>query len=203
MIHSKTKVQWADVNRSDVQSGPISLLFQSFTFKASRSGFTEIIQFTDDDNVKITDWTGWTNILCIKKIATSISIPEQPRDHHTIYVQDTLWHKLISGNKEIIISKNATIPIYKPTEAISGFHGEIKYPYVIKYPFDIKSGELIRILDIDDNTPAGFGEVNINPCSGCQFGYEIYTKSKFFNANDFHLFGSEGSIKLDGSSNYK
>lgn len=172
MIHSSTIIQWADINRSIVETAPVKILFQSYaeriTGSTNGSPYT-VIEFGDKDNVQIRDWTGWTKIISIKRIDT-------PCD----------WVKVTSGDKEIIIEKTSIIPAYRVNDKKRGYHGEEKFAYVGTIAELVDTSDMARLVKHEPE----FMQMNTTLIEDSCFPYTRYgiqTASGFYNANDFHL----------------
>lgn len=179
MIHGSSIVKCIDINHQAIYNDSVSKLFQSYIERVvkEKDGLIEAIYFTEMDNVKITDWTGWTNIICIKKISPA-----------------NQWSRITSSNKCIIVESDSLIPIYHSDDNISGFHGEIKYSYTLMKA-DMITPMKCMMRIVNDENP--FQEVIEATCTAPGAGYEIYTRSKFYNANGFHLFGSDNIPNSD------
>lgn len=180
MIHSNTKIQWMDINDQEFGNSPVSKFFQRYSVKAKRiSDDEEVITFDKSDNVKVKDWTGWTEVQAIHKIKNI----------------DGIWRIIRVGERSLIVSNDATIPVYSST-MIVGFHGENKYLYIVKEVKDLAEGHVIRILDQSAEATGkdGLVHVELDPKhhqdDNTTYGFEIITRSKFFNANKFHMYGS-------------
>lgn len=175
MIHPLTKVQWIDVKSQQVFTDTIDKMFQMYSLKAKdNDNESEIIL---DSIVKVTDWYGWTDVVSIKRIECCI-----------------VWKHIYAATKSVVLSNNTTIPVYEDDSSYKGFHGETKYNHIIKSLCDIRSGDMIRIRrGIDDyGNEVEFANVELLQNKECipteNYGYEIVTKSGFFNANNIHLF---------------
>ena len=137
-------------------------------------------------NVKIKDWTGWTQLLSI----------------HIIKNQTDMNWKILTPKDENmpgykLILKDEILPIYSHNATIKGFHGEVKYKYSLCHIDDISNEIILRakipyimewqmFLQMDSTDT----EMDCN-------GYKIYTKSGFYNAGIYHLCSSD--TKIDGS----
>lgn len=179
MIHGIAKIQWLDINDQEFGTSPVAKFFQKYSVKSKRiSDDEEVITFDKSDNVKITDWTGWTEVQAIHKIKNT----------------DRSWRIIRVGKLSLMVSEDATIPVYSSTRIV-GFHGENKYPYIVREVKDLAEGHVVRILDqsIEAIGKDGLAHVELDPnpylCDDTMYGFEIITRSKFFNANKFHMYG--------------
>lgn len=178
MLHPLTNIRWIDTNNERSTSNSVKVLFQVYAHKARelKEGYHRI-EF-NDDSMKITDWYGWSTIKAINRIR-----PERQID----------WFGVISANQGIVISRETIIPIYDETKPMRGFHGEIKYPYILKDVNSINPCDKVRIKNgmIGDEM-IEFSNTIIKYCGDVIFdyGYEIETQSGFFNANNIHMYGS-------------
>ena len=90
-------------------------LYQEYSHKAQRPtglGFPTGLSFIDD-NVKITDLTGWTNIDWIIRV-------EFERLNNE-------WITINTPKQSVVVDNLSDIPFYIPENNIRGFHGEVKY----------------------------------------------------------------------------
>lgn len=188
MISKDAIVQWLDIDRQTSKKGTVAELFQSYSDKATVvPDFGSEISL-EKSNIKIQDWTGWSNILKIKRI--------------NVFPENIEWYKLNVNEKEIIVDNRSLVPIYDGDDHfIHGFHGEIKYSYTLTNPAMISSG-YVRIRSDIESGQFFTGLIKLFHES-CEVGFEIYTKSKFYNANSFHLYGSEDIITVGNKNLYK
>ncbi len=179
MIHALTKIQYMDVNTEQVFTDTIGRMFQRYYLKAKVTTDMHTVIFNPEINlIKITDMTGWTDVKAIRKVKTIIS-----------------WTVLGAASNQITLSENRSIPIYSPDTPTQGFHGETKYPYIAKPISEICDGDMGRVrrgVDGSGNdiefTPISFTGIAFGINKGeLDWGYEIETKSGFFNANNIHL----------------
>lgn len=179
MIHGMAKIQWLDVNDQEFGNSPVAKLFQRYSVKSKIiSDVEEVITFDKSDNVKVTDWTGWTEVRAIHKIKNSSGS----------------WRIIRVGDQSLISSEDTTIPVYSSTRII-GFHGENKYPYIVRQVKEIAEGHVVRVLrqPVESHGKDGLSHVELDPNpyhDDLSYGYEIITRSKFFNADNFHMYGS-------------
>jgi len=178
MIDPSTKMQWMDLNNQKVYIDSMHKLFQMYSHKA-KNVTSEISLVTFDpekEKVHITDYLGWTQIVSIRrrcKKNTSLCIIgiDAPNSPELQCTEDTL------------------IPVYYG-EGVVGFHGEMKYPFVVKRADDIllDGTDLIKVCWRPEGKPDPF--YRVKPIGFAQESipvYQILTRSGFYSANYFHL----------------
>lgn len=180
MIYKETQVHFLDINEGKSYIGTAESLFRHYAHKIHPSGDHDEIVFNDQfDNVKITDWTGWTNLVKIERFL-------QPNWYHLIPNESKY-----SERPDILVSSDTLIPIYDSENIVKGFHGETKFAFHLKKSEAICNGDKIRftkLLDEDGNDHQ-FSSVAPVYSFSPAVGYKIYTVSGFFNASVFHLYG--------------
>jgi hypothetical protein len=128
--------------------------------------------------VKTTDWFGWTDIISIRR-------------HENI----EKWISVQAANQRIELTNETLIPVYDYNNPSIGFHGERKYPYTIKQVKDVLPSDSVQIRRGKDykNMDIKFTPITILKCvdKSYRYGYEIITKSGFFNANNIHIYGKD------------
>ena len=183
MIHSLTKVQYMDVKTQQVFTDTIGRMFQRYSLNAKVETDMHTVIFNPEITlIKITDMTGWTDVKAIRKVNTIIS-----------------WTALGAASNHISLSEDRLIPIYSPDTPIQGFHGETKYPYIPKIISDVCDGDMVRVrrgVDGSGNnivfSPISFAGLAFGLDKGdLDWGYEIETKSGFFNADNIHLLADD------------
>lgn len=196
MIHPDTQVQYLDIKVGEPRYRSIKELFQEYAYFATKDleykdgSSISSIDFRDL-NVKITDLYGWTDLIQVSKIRIGNN------------GMDYKWFDLLTANKQIMVTKDELVPCYQVEDVHTGFHGEVKIRYVLKNPRMIRATDSLRIHNGEkpDGIPSEFNTVevielipskSINP----EFGYFIKTRSKFYNGNDIHLYGSD-EIDMD------
>lgn len=178
MIHGSATIQWLDITSQENGISTVAKLFQRYSVKAKRiSEDEEVITFDKSDNVKVTDWTGWTELQSIHKIKNADG-----------------WRVMRVGNQALMVSNDTNIPVYSSTMVV-GFHGENKYPYIVRAVKDLNDVAVVRVLNpnIEVISHNGLYILEIDHCHQTDngtYGYEIITRSKFYNANKFHMYGS-------------
>lgn len=193
MIHSSTRVQCLDINTGEPLYGTIEQIFQKYSHlieEVSMNGYcNNILKINfDNRNFKITDLFGWTDVITIYRIMD--------------YYQ---WSNINLDNNDIIVSSNELIPIYNKDKNKIGFHGEVKYNYILTNPAKIKNG-YIRVNNGEDDqgNPIEFlipKKINNSDEYIKSNGYMIITKSRFYNGNNIHLFGSN-QVTMEEMSNW-
>lgn len=196
MLHPQTQIQYIDIKDGEPRYKSINAFYQEYSHKsklvisAPEEKLFEI-DFTDM-NVMITDLFGWTQVLKVKKIVIQVPIT---------------WVDICAANKQILLSGSTLVPYYKLDETSRGFHGEVKHAYVLKNPSKADENDYLRIHNGETPTgePTEFVRQEIIHTfeSNTVTGYEIITKSRFFNANDIHLFGSSHVLIEEACKWYK
>lgn len=185
MIYPTTQIQYMDVKEEKVETCTIESFFTKYFYRAEvhHGGFHQIHCERHMMDIKIRDNTGWTDIRYVNM------------------VPNKEWMRIYSGGKSIIITPYTFLPTYDDQHPESGFHGEIKYQYTLMHPEKVCENEAkIRVINgYQNDEEVEFDKViidylyskklNIKP--PYTIGYDIVTKSRFFNANDIYLFGSE------------
>lgn len=186
MIHPFTKLQWMVMEREQVRRDTCNRLFSGFADRMENISNNDYEIKFQPGEVKITDWRGWTDLLAIRKRERKV------KDN---------WLTLVLSNQNIVTDRNTLIPTYESLEMIKGFHGASIYKTILKHPYQINpQTDLIRIRRGKDPSGDSIDFSNImvymNPIND-SFGYELVTKSKFFNANNVHMYYSEESKAYD------
>lgn len=184
MLHSLTDIHILDIDHEVSLHDSINKVFQYFSYlRKEDNGFSYID--LSKVNVKIKDWTGWTQLLRIEAFNNIDS-----------------WDQLSSPNPLILIDE--IIPIYSPDVSKQGFHGEVKYKYIL-YDYQYLKGMkefTVRAIVDGDNWQA-FLPMHLESIQDdTSVGYKIYTKSGFYNANNIHLCSSDTRIE-DGKESWK
>lgn len=180
MISPDMEVQWMNVKLGKVTTGPAIDLFREYTHHMMKvkEDCKEIL--FNPGELKITDWRGWTDVKYIRKVEYQVPI----------------WIKIFLNNQFVRVSGGEKIPVYTSTTPKKGFHGASVFSYELKAPCEFKHlVDFIRVrraLDQDGN-PSEFihPTVMVDDMYNSDFGYEIGTRSKFFNCNNVHIFGSD------------
>jgi hypothetical protein len=174
-----------DVQSQQVFTEAISKMFQMYSHKATRtSDVLEVLFTSKDPLVKITDMNGWTDVKSIKRIENSPG-----------------WRSIIAANQHITLTNDTLIPVYEPEAPFKGFHGETKYPFTPKLLYTIEESDIIRIRRGKDKNDEDIEFTNISSAGllywsdEFNYGYEVTTRSGFFNADNIHLLGQDNSKK--------
>ncbi len=183
MIHPETNVYWLNCENQRCTYGSISGLYKNFAHleeTAGQCGSINFARFTRP--VLLKDWNGWTQLLRVTRDTTI-----EPKDW-----VDVVCHYF--PGKRIVVGKYELIPAYDQNKTETGFHGETKYYYELKHPMKIDKRK--DSLRIGDRPPFGetFQAVDIGYSadkSNPSYGFEIITRSGFYNANGFHLYGKD------------
>lgn len=187
MLYPTTKIQFMDVNTGKAETLSVDEFYRKYFYRSEvlHGGIRQIHFERHMMDIKIRDNEGWTNIKYINLIPNEV------------------WMSIHAADKSIIITPHTFIPVYDEEHPETGFHGEVKYPYILMHPEKIveNNGKIRVIKGIKDNKDVEFADVfidylyskklNIKPRHPYTSGYEIITKSRFFNAEGIHLFGAE------------
>lgn len=183
MIHPDTPIRWLGIYDQTVHNTTIADLYRKYIERSHPTdvlGDVNFITFDEERYVKIQDWYGWTDIISIERHS---NIPLRSwRDVSLFY----------DHHRKIRVTSDELIPVYEQERAMRGFHGEIKYPYILKRSKDLEIDDRLRIRDVDYPVRTEFSLIQSNevPNGDKDYGYRIITKSRFYNANGFHLYGS-------------
>lgn len=204
MINGSVTIQWLDIDHRTANNTTVRELFKTYSDKMlpCKDPCEYEIRFGKDlPAVKIRDLFGWSRLLCIKK--------------KYIYDAPEKWNSLEthcsgSGNSKIVLTNDSIIPVYdEQLHSSVGFHGERKYGYIIRSINMMRNQDRIRVLNKISNQLGGGTKVEfvtgtISSANSDEYfidecGYEIYTKSGFYNASQigkckYHLFASEGKV---------
>ena len=184
MHHPTTMIHWADIDSSEVEETPFSVLFQKYSIDsvsiASKSDEIKSrfeIDFSNR-NVKVKDWFGWTQLIKLAKVETKYKI---------------CWEELRVANSSLILSLETLVPAYQsPLDYILGFHGERKYDYIIKPYKDMNRNEYFRIRSgFSNGKEVEFtNDISILDLKEGNHFYSIETLSGTFNANQVYMISS-------------
>ena len=179
MVHQDSIVQWMDIKTQSVEEKSIIDMFGKYIAKSKTcdDGIMETEFDSDKNIVKITDWKGWSDLRLFRRQSDI-----------------TNWIKLTTKHGTTITATLDTLlMVYDPSATCRGFHGETKYNYNIT-PFEyVKNGDIVRVMhtqdeekfDIDFDIIDNIEYLETAP----KIGYQITTKSGFYNCNDFYLYG--------------
>ena len=199
MIHPNTQIQYLDIKIGEPRYKTINDLYQEYSHNAEEIlshkhlKITEI-NFGENDNVKITDLFGWTNVLSLRKV--------QSVGYHI------RWNILAAANKKVLLTESELVPFYDINKHTIGFHGEIKYEYILKQLSKSLDTDYIRLHNGEDTdesviefAPRQIIQTDKSEVNRINYGYELVTRSGFFNGNDIHLFSSD-NISIDEVSKW-
>ena len=175
MIEESTMIQILDIDIGESKPKPVLEVYREYLSKAKCIETVDynILDFSNLD-VHIQDWTGWTKLLLIKKWIA-------PRSVRTL---TAMW----CPAPLITVYDYTLVPVYKMQNAVRGFHGEVKFAYDLKPATDLQVGNLLRVRGLDNGDQ--FSPISaIKSSDSDRAFYEIITKSKFYNANNVHLWG--------------
>ena len=175
LIYKDQQIQFIDVNKELMKKDSIENIYQMYSHKIELyDNKFSYINFADKDNVKISDLYGWTEIFRFAKMPNI-----------------NTWKSIKVADKEIIISSETLIPCYDINNPYRGFHGEVKYPYILKNPEKLTSEDWLRIHRGKDqnNNDIEFDHPIVNDFipNNNEYGYDIITKSRFGNVNDVQI----------------
>jgi hypothetical protein len=164
-------MKWIDVDSSKVSEALIGDLFKMYSHKMEERDDGYYIDFRNF-NVKVQDHTGWTQVLSMR-----------------ITVDTSGWSEVSVGDSSVIVSDSTLIPVYDLSRHSSGFHGEVKYPFVVKKLSDVHQDDKVKIRTISGSTLYIPIECkpnrNIYPVSG----YLLEVKSRMFSILGLQLWG--------------
>lgn len=184
MVNHESEITWMDVNHREVYTGSISKMFGRYAARAivSPNGLMRI-EFNSDRNVvKVPDWRGWSDLIMLGR-----------EEGITDWIVLTT-----TRGKQITATHNTLVPIYDTSQVTSGFHGETKYAYTLTRFDSVVPGDTVRVRHQvnDDDISIDFDHVSkieiIGNSLGPMIGYDIVTKSGFYNCNDFYLWTGIG-----------
>ena len=189
MYHGNSWIQWADINSTKVIEDNINILFQQYSMKAIEDKLDpenpQLKIFTidfNDENVKIKDHYGWTQLLLLRKFEINEPI---------------LWHTIKCANRVGLFANKTKIPVFRGfNDYVIGFHGDIRYKYDLVDFIDIMrsnsklSNGYIRLINgIKEFKEIEFCEEfeELNTCESFSY-FDISTKSKTFNCSGIYAY---------------
>ena len=181
MIASFMPVHFIDIDEGVDYKQDAEFLFSHYAHKMIHHQCRDMIDLSND-NVKIKDFNGWTQILKIEKWKSHewlLLYPCQEGDLNDLH--------------KIIVSPNTLVPAYDIDDIIRGFHGEVKIGFKLKRADELSSDDKIRFTKVFKNIDSDLqlSSVGKFPIIREAVGYDIYTKSKFFNADTILLYGDK------------
>lgn len=186
MIDRDTIIHILDIDEGNSIESSVSSIFQKYSMYMDDEG---VVDFSSR-NIKIKDWTGWTQLMSIQRIKSNGAMNWK--------ILTPTFEKLPEDLSSELILKGEVLPIYSHDDTLKGFHGEVKYKYSLSHIDDI-SNEIVLRARIPRTTEwqrfivMGIGDYT----SLHDDGFVIVTKSGFYNANIYHLCSSD--TKIDGS----
>lgn len=184
MLSGNTDIHILDIETEESLHMPIVDIFDTYIMHADMS--TGIIDFTKL-NVKIKDWTGWTQLLSIRSIKNT---------------DDVNWKLVTPKDEELPNAElrmvNQILPIYSNSDTTKiGFHGEVKYNYQLIDVNELPTDAMLRAKIPNTINWQRFIAVKAEKSISEPVGFEIVTKSGFFNGGIYLLCSSD--TKIDGS----
>jgi len=179
MLHPENRIKWIDVDSQKVDKAPIEDLFQKYSYKMEERDGGYYIDFREL-NVKVQDHTGWTQLLSMRKTAGALE---------WIEISGVLASGCFTA---FMISDSTLIPVYDLSKSSIGFHGELKYPFIVKKLSDIHTDDRVKIKN-DGKTSylplylldEYVDKEGVDPIHG----YQLETKSKMFTISGLQLWG--------------
>ena len=119
------------------------------------------------------------------------------------------WFRISTPHAHIDVSQNNIIPIYAPQHRKIGFHGEVLYRVKMVPVFTLPNPDpqfkYVRVRDIatDDGLVIQFEEYHIEEIDPIEYGYNLRTRSGYFNANRIHAYADLSHMGYDDSDVYK
>ena len=184
MLSGNTVIHILDIESEESLHMPIVDIFDAYIMHADMS--TGIIDFTNL-NVKIKDWTGWTQLMSIRSIKNT---------------DDVNWKLVTPKDEELPNAElkmvDQILPIYSNSDATKiGFHGEVKYSYQLTHIDELPMDGMLRAKIPYSLDWQRFITVKSEKSTSEPVGFEITTKSGFFNGGIYLLCSSD--TKIDGS----
>ena len=191
MIYPDTIVRVLDIKSQKCQSIQISTLYAECAtshemFPPLPTDGSSTIRITPgmyEDPVYIQDLNGWTEITSIRKV--------REIDYNVDWFTLTVFSRETSfKDLEVVLDSNAVIPVFDVKRMKIGFHGERKYQYTLKRLASLRYDDMLRVID-DGHLVFGSLRQSLMEKRIYSTGYEVYTKSGFFNAGGLYLWGRE------------
>lgn len=186
MFDESLKIHILDLTKSETMTGSVEEIFNHYIQWEKNNS----IDFERLD-VVIEDWTGWTKLERITRSKT------RDESWGVISPNDSYYPGI---NDVVLCLPNTVIPVYEPDKSMKGFHGEIKYKYKTVPCCDMvnRSG-YFRMRRLPRTESPFFYHIKCNVTSLADEDeitvYSIFTKSGFFNGNNFHLCSSDTRIE--------
>lgn len=199
MFHPLTCIQYIDsVIEADVKI-TLQAMFEKFSLLSAPDGYGHIIDFASVPTpTVISDLYGWTHLLSMRKdvIGTDGDAFRQSFGAEILRGDKVIWYKIYCGKSTIIVSSSQLVPIYEPSSHYKGFHGEDRYAYTLKFPDEIKEGDMMRLKlskDVDDEfLPVTVSNEFDSKIDNIGYGYTLITRSNTFSVLPYglHMLGS-------------
>lgn len=186
MFDESLKIHILDLSKSESITGTISEIFDRYVHLSKEN----YIDFSRVD-VMIEDWTGWTKL---ERVTRDIVMCD---DFCIVTPSDTYYPTV----NDVVICLNKTIvPVYDPNKSTKGFHGEVKYKYkTVPCGNLVNTSEYFRMRKLPRTDAPFYQHIKCDiakmPADGASEVYQVYTKSGFFNGNNFHLCSSDTRIE--------
>jgi len=152
------------------------------------SEISEVSFIATNRIVKIIDWWGWTDIVAVRKLkgrfqTYNLMVSQYPHSPMLCCTLDTLF------------------PTYMEQNFVTGFHGERKYPFIVKplrqvvtlltdsriiYPDMLR----VKHQHVEEDRVL-YPVCHLRYVKDEEAVYQILTKSGGFSANSFYLWGRE------------
>lgn len=186
MFEESLKIHILDITKGLSLIGTVSEIFDHYIHIAKG----DIIDFSKL-NVMIEEWTGWTKLNQITRKVSS-------DNSWAIITPSDAYYP--SVNDVVICLDDTVIPVYDPTKSKKGFHGEIKYKYnTVSCRDMVSSSGYFRMRRLPRTNAPFYQHIKCSVTSMMDdeesVTYSIFTKSGFFNGNNFHLCSSDTRIE--------
>ena len=175
MIRGDSIIEWLDDTRQRDGRCTVSEFMIEYAAKMDKDG--QLI-FNGDEHMYIRDGLGWTSLFKIARVNFfSVS-----------------WINIKSDHASINVDALALLPIFDPSISKKGFHGELLHKYNVLDPSNVEELDKDAYMHIinDDFSIYTFEKISMSKSNIQEEpsrGYDIFTKSKFFNSNGFHMYG--------------
>jgi hypothetical protein len=176
MLHPYTTVQWLDKKEERSYIDKVLSLFTKYSTYAKESNGELVIDFNQHSQiVYIVDGFGWTALQSIRKVNKKCD-----------------WKSIVAP-RSFTATEDTLIPVYDTSNYKIGFHGEVKYDFKVIPVSELTQGDKLRVrrLTDDNGNKMEYQEVDsvITTSDDPLMGYELITRSGFFNANNIHMWG--------------
>lgn len=165
-------VQILDIINGESWRGPLESLFERFSSNITYENNHEGLQATlTPKDMRITDWTGWSQVESIKRYQYPI---------HQIE-----WVKVSLHSSSVICTSDSVLPVWNLYRTKRVFQGRPTWEYQCKSINELDIDSQGRLLEFDsDAEPSFFANYIIAPIDHDRtVYYEINTFSKFYNVS--------------------